>query len=256
MFIATSRRRSPSTMISLSLDRRSMICRRRPTSSSLSSLTRVSGLTFAIFRSFSDVVRPMPWMYVSEITTRLSRGMSTPARRATTQPCLCLCFGFEQRTRTTPSRLITLHFEHIFLTDGRTFISYLAYLAFTLRILPRDRSLSESSTPTLSPATSRTKWVLRRSATCARTLTPFSSSTLYMPFGRGSRTRPSTSTGGRGTRRDYTATQYSYHHWSGSIPGSSESSHRDPLRQRSVRPGKHTRTVLCDRHRVFEVRRQ
>src|SRR5262249_50674813 len=90
----------------------------------------------------------------------------------------------------------------------------------------------------------------------ARTLTPFSSSTLYMPFGRGSRTRPSTSTGGRGTRRDYTATQYSYRHRSAAIPGSSESSHRDPLRHRSVRSGKHTRTVLCDRHRVFEVGRQ
>src|SRR5229473_3691726 len=39
-------------------------------------------------------------------------------------PCRCLRFGvFEQITRTTPLRLITLQLERIFLTDGRTFIS-------------------------------------------------------------------------------------------------------------------------------------
>src|SRR5262249_13360799 len=78
------------------------------------------------------------------------------------------------------------------------------YLVLTFRILPRDRSLSESSIPTWSPATSRTKWVLRRSATSARTLTPFSSSTLYMPFGRGSPTPPSPSAVGPGLVGAYT----------------------------------------------------
>ncbi|KAG1648324.1 hypothetical protein GQR58_029935 [Nymphon striatum] len=34
-----------------------------------------------------EVVGPMPKRYVSEITTRFSRGMSTPAIRAMTQPC-------------------------------------------------------------------------------------------------------------------------------------------------------------------------
>ena len=40
-----------------------------------------------------------------------------------------MCRGFVQMTRTTRLRRITLHFSHRILTDGRTFIGYIA--AFT-----------------------------------------------------------------------------------------------------------------------------
>src|SRR5215203_1937313 len=56
------------------------------------------------------------------MTVRFSRGMSTPAIRAMPQPCRCLCRGLVQMTRTRPCRRITLHFSHIFFTDGRTFM--------------------------------------------------------------------------------------------------------------------------------------
>ena len=55
MFMATSRRRSPST-----LWRRSMISRSRLTCSSVRSRTRVSGLTLAWTRIFWLVGRPIP----------------------------------------------------------------------------------------------------------------------------------------------------------------------------------------------------
>src|SRR5580658_6179225 len=72
-------------------------------------------------------------MYVREISSRFSRGMSTPEIRATrcpfsssswpAQPWRCLCRGFSQMTMTTPCRRMTLHFSQIALTLGRTFIA-------------------------------------------------------------------------------------------------------------------------------------
>ena len=63
-------------------------------------------------------------MYVSEIPTCFSRGMSTPAIRAILclpYPCFCLCFGSVQITMITPRRLMTLHFSQRGLTDADTF---------------------------------------------------------------------------------------------------------------------------------------
>src|SRR5205807_6001105 len=85
------------------------------------------------------------------------------------------------------------------LLDGRPYL----HLQIS-RIRPRDRSLVASSTPTLSPARSRVKWVPARSATWARTNAPFSSSTRYTPLGRGSLTTPFTSGGRGGTNGDCT----------------------------------------------------
>lgn len=38
-------------------------------------------------------------------------------------PCLCLCFGFTQTTRTTPLLFTILHLAQIFFTELLTFIS-------------------------------------------------------------------------------------------------------------------------------------
>src|SRR6185503_16855360 len=43
-------------------------------------------------------------------------------------PCLCLCLGLTQITRTTPLRWMTLHLSHIFFTDARTFMTVPRYL--------------------------------------------------------------------------------------------------------------------------------
>src|SRR2546422_7750381 len=94
-------------------------------------------------------------MYVRPISTLLLRGRSTPAIRAmfvlhclgvrrsvfgcrlgsglsrtlhtenripAFHPCLCLCLGITQMTRTTPLRCTILHLTQIFLTDALTFM--------------------------------------------------------------------------------------------------------------------------------------
>src|ERR1700716_4249251 len=78
MFNLTSRRRSPSTVYS-----RSMISRKRETSSSLRARVRRSGGVLVRARILYAVVVPIPKMQVSETQICLSRGMSTPAIRAT-----------------------------------------------------------------------------------------------------------------------------------------------------------------------------
>src|SRR5919197_4087032 len=63
-------------------------------------------------------------MYVRPTSTRLLRGTLTPAMRAmeVPYPCRCLWRGFWQITRTAPWRRMILHFSHMGLTDGRTFM--------------------------------------------------------------------------------------------------------------------------------------
>ena len=59
--------------------------------------------------------------------------MPEPAEASTTSwaemgvviyPCLCLCLGLSQMTRTAPWRLMILQRSHIFLTDALTFIVF------------------------------------------------------------------------------------------------------------------------------------
>src|SRR5690349_10060914 len=74
---AISRRRSPSTWTFWSIQ-----VRRRATSSSVRSRTRVSGEISVAAQTILAVGFPMPKMYVRAISSRFSRGMSTPAIRA------------------------------------------------------------------------------------------------------------------------------------------------------------------------------
>ena len=52
------------------------------------------GVDVRLGRIFWVVRRPIPKMYVRAISTRFSRGMSTPAMRAIDYPCRCLCLGW------------------------------------------------------------------------------------------------------------------------------------------------------------------
>ena len=86
---------------------------------------------------------------MSEISSRFSRGMSTPAIRAMAYPCLCLCRLLAvQMTMTRPWRRMILHFSHIGFTLGRTFTTTLYLLLLvaigdspTLEVVGRDLDL-------------------------------------------------------------------------------------------------------------------
>src|SRR5882724_6340572 len=140
MFIAVSRRRSPSTV------RRAMKARSAATSGSVRSLVRVSGATPATSQALRAVVRPTPKTWVNPITMCLFIGMLMPAMRAMccpgksrgksqivylenrnpsihAQPWRCLWRASVQMMNTTPRRRTTLQFLQIFLTDGRTFMT-------------------------------------------------------------------------------------------------------------------------------------
>jgi hypothetical protein len=80
MFIATSRRRSPST------GNFAMTSRRRVISGSVRSLTCVLGSTPAALQVITARFRPMPKMCVSAMPTCLLVGILTPAIRAIVVP--------------------------------------------------------------------------------------------------------------------------------------------------------------------------
>src|SRR5918993_4391756 len=120
MFIATSRRKSPST------GNLAMTSRNRVISGSVRSLTCVVGSTPAALQVACARLRPMPKMCINAIPTCLLVGMLTPAIRAILlflYPWRCLCRGSSQITRTTPRRRTILHLRQIFLTEAITFIN-------------------------------------------------------------------------------------------------------------------------------------
>src|SRR3954462_6639644 len=85
--------------------------------------------------------------------------MLMPAIRAMDYPCFCLWRGFWQITRTAPWRRMILHFSHIGLTDGRTFmVPFQQSLARDVLWLPRELPLLHH------------RWRARRGSAHARTV--------------------------------------------------------------------------------------
>jgi hypothetical protein len=60
----------------------------------------------------------------------VSHGGPTPAARAVSYPCLCLCLGFSQTTRKTPRLRTTSHSSQMGFTLVRTFKAFLLVSLF------------------------------------------------------------------------------------------------------------------------------
>src|SRR5678816_797375 len=83
---------------------------------------------------------------------RLVLGRSTPAIRAiVSYPCRCLCFWFEQITRTTPRRRTILHLSQIRFTDALTFISVPVHVQRRTSNFPHDPSPPDIGRRELQP---------------------------------------------------------------------------------------------------------
>src|SRR5580704_17463069 len=139
---AMSRRRSPSTFRLASIH-----VRRRVTSSSVRSRTRVSGFESVSEQTRWAWVRPTPKMYVREISNRFSRGMSTPEIRATRCPFPSLVLIPSALALLVP-RVLADHHDHpvppddlAFLADRLDARSYLHCLSCPFSG-PRDRTCS------------------------------------------------------------------------------------------------------------------
>jgi hypothetical protein len=145
-----SRLRSPSTRYS-----RSMHSRRRLISCSVRSRTLVAGFT-PVFSNISRLkVGPMPKIYVSAISMRLSRGRSTPA-------ILANCSSLQSALALLVLRVRANHPKNTLAPNDFAFFAHSSHRRSNLHYLylhmmrPRVRSYGESSTFTRSPGRMRT----------------------------------------------------------------------------------------------------
>src|SRR5579872_713223 len=241
----TSRRRSPSTLRFFSICSRSFWM-----SSSLRSLTRISGSTPVTPSSRTAVGRPMPKIYVRAISMRFSRGRSMPAILAIVLSLRLLVLRvLADHTRATRP-LDDLAFVTDLLDRWSDFHHLYLYV-----IRPWLRSYGESSTSTRSPGKMRMKFMRILPETRASTRWPFCSSTRKKALGSGSTTTPSTSMASS-LGDAVVAARASFFLAERLCMPPRLRANRASFRHRPVNNRQNLVAVLRDRDRVLEVRRQ